>query len=72
MDACGRLGRLEEGQQLLRAWLDSHASIDLLDELFHWEMDKRGPKAAYDLVREELRRNPTLLGINRGTLTNTD
>ena len=65
MDACGRLGRLDEGQQLLRAWLDNHASIDLLDELFHWEMDKQGPKAAYDLVREELRRNPTLLGLDK-------
>ena len=65
MDAYGRLGRLEEGHQLLRAWLDSHASLDLLDELFHWEMDKQGPKAAYDLVREELRRNPTLLGLDK-------
>ncbi len=65
MEACGRLGRLDEGQQLLRAWLDSHASIDLLDELFRWEMDQQGPKAAYDLVREELRRNPTLLGLDK-------
>ena len=65
MDAYGRLGRLEEGHQLLRAWLDGHASLDLLDELFHWEMDKQGPKAAYDLVREELRRNPTLLGLDK-------
>lgn len=65
MDAYGRLGRLEEGHQLLRAWLDGHASLDLLDELFHWEMGKQGPKAAYDLVREELRRNPTLLGLDK-------
>ena len=65
MAACGRLGRLDEGQQLLRAWLDSHDSIDLLDELFRWEMDQQGPKAAYDLVREELRRNPTLLGLDK-------
>ena len=65
MEACARLGRLEEGQQLLRAWLDSHASIDLLDELFRWEMEQQGPKAAYDLVREELRRNPTLLGLDK-------
>ena len=65
MDAYGCLGRLEEGHQLLRAWLDSHASLDLLDELFHWEMDKLGPQAAYDLVREELRRNPTLLGLDK-------
>lgn len=65
MDAYGRSGRLEEGHQLLRAWLDGHASLDLLDELFHWEMEKQGPRAAYDLVREELRRNPTLLGLDK-------
>ncbi len=65
MDAYGRLGQVEHGHQLLRAWLEAHASLDLLDELFHWEMDKQGPKAAYDLVREELRRNPTLLGLDK-------
>ena len=65
MDASGRLGRLEQGYQLLRAWLESHPSLDLLDELFHWVMEKQGPKAAYELVREELRRNPTLLGLDK-------
>ncbi len=65
MDAYGRLGRVEEGHQLLRAWLSAHASLDLLDELFHWEMEKAGPRAAYGLVREELRRNPTLLGLDK-------
>ena len=65
MDAYERLGKVEQGHQLLRAWLEAHASLDLLDELFHWEMDKQGPRAAYDLVREELRRNPTLLGLDK-------
>ncbi len=65
MDAYRRLDHVEQGHQLLRAWLERHASLDLLDELFHWEMEKQGPKAAYDLVREELRRNPTLLGLDK-------
>lgn len=65
MDAYGRLGRVEQGHLLLRSWLERHPSLDLLDELFHWEMDKLGPKAAYELVREELRRNPTLLGLDK-------
>ncbi|ANQ84240.1 lipopolysaccharide assembly protein LapB [Azoarcus olearius] len=65
MDAYGRLGRVEQGHMLLRSWLDRHASLDLLDELFQWEIEKLGPKAAYDLVREELRRNPTLLGLDK-------
>jgi lipopolysaccharide biosynthesis regulator YciM len=65
MDAYGRLGKVEQGHQLLRAWLSAHASLDLLDELFHWELEREGPKAAYEMVREELRRNPTLLALDK-------
>ena len=65
MEAYGRRGLVEQGHQLLSAWLSSHASLDLLDELFQWEMEREGPKAAYELVREELRRNPTLLGLDK-------
>ncbi len=65
MDAYGRLGRTEQGHQLLRSWLERHPSLDLLDELFHWELERLGPRSAYELVREELRRNPTLLGLDK-------
>ncbi|QTQ35680.1 Lipopolysaccharide assembly protein B [Aromatoleum petrolei] len=65
MDAHAKLGRVEQGQTLLRSWLERHASLDLLDEVFHWELEKEGSRAAYDLVREELRRNPTLLGLDK-------
>ncbi|MCK9988351.1 MAG: lipopolysaccharide assembly protein B [Azoarcus sp.] len=65
MDAHAKLGRIEQGQTLLRSWLERHASLDLLDEVFHWELEKEGSRAAYDLVREELRRNPTLLGLDK-------
>ncbi|CAI06607.1 lipopolysaccharide assembly protein LapB [Aromatoleum aromaticum] len=65
MDAHQRLDRVEQGQTLLRSWLERHSSLDLLDEVFHWELEKEGSRAAYDLVREELRRNPTLLGLDK-------
>lgn len=65
MEAYQRLGRIEQGHVLLRSWLERHASLDLLDEVFHWELESRGGRAAYDLVREELRRNPTLLGLDK-------
>ncbi len=65
MKAFGRLGRIGQGQILLRSWLNRHASLDLLDEVFRWELERNGAKAAYDLVREELRRNPTLLGLEK-------
>ncbi|MCB1957583.1 MAG: lipopolysaccharide assembly protein LapB [Rhodocyclaceae bacterium] len=65
MDAYRRLEQVEKGLQLLQAWLEHHPSLDLLDEVFQWELEKAGPKAAYQLVREELRRNPTLLGLDK-------
>jgi len=65
MDAYRRLGEVEHGLQLLQAWLEHHPSLDLLDEVFQWELEKAGPRAAYELVREELRRNPTLLGLDK-------
>ena len=65
MELLGRIGRGEQGLQLLRAWLERHPSLDLLDLIFQWVMDKEGAKAAYELVRDELRRNPTLLGLDK-------
>jgi len=65
MDAYRRLGELEQGMQLLRSYLEQYASLDLLDALFQWELQKEGPAAAYQLVRDELRRNPTLLGLDK-------
>lgn len=65
MDAYRRLGQVDQGLQLLQAWLEHHPSLDLLDEVFQWELEKAGPRAAYELVRDELRRNPTLLGLDK-------
>ncbi len=59
------LGRLAQGRELLRSWLERHPSLDLLDAVFRIELDNDGPEAAYALVREELRRNPTLLGLDK-------
>lgn len=65
MDGYRKLGRVEQGIQLLRAYLTQHPSLDLLDAVFQWEMEKEGPRAAYQLVRDELGRNPTLLGLDK-------
>jgi lipopolysaccharide biosynthesis regulator YciM len=60
-----QLGRMEQGIQLLRGWLERHPSLDLLDAVFRVELDNDGAEAAYALVRDELRRNPTLLGLDK-------
>jgi lipopolysaccharide biosynthesis regulator YciM len=65
MEAYRKLGRGREGLQLLRGYLARHPSLDLLDTAFQWSLEDEGPQAAYHLVREELRRNPTLLGLDK-------
>lgn len=64
-DAYLAQGQRDEGLQLLRGYLASYPSLDLLETVFQLVMDAEGPEAAYRLVRDELRRNPTLLGLDR-------
>jgi len=58
-------GRLEEGLTLIAGYLERYPSLDLLDSVFQYTLDAKGATAAYRLVRDELRRNPTLLGLDR-------
>ncbi len=58
-------GRLEEGLTLLAGYLERYPSLDLLDAAFQSTLESKGAEAAYKLVRDELRRNPTLLGLDR-------
>ncbi|MGB7541463.1 MAG: lipopolysaccharide assembly protein LapB [Burkholderiales bacterium] len=59
------LGRAEEGLTLLRGYLASSPSLDLLDVAFQSTLDVQGAEAAYRLVKDELRRNQTLLGLDK-------
>jgi lipopolysaccharide biosynthesis regulator YciM len=59
------LGQTDHGLTLLRGYLASHPSLDLLDVVFQLSIDAKGAQAAYELVRDELRRHPTLLGLDR-------
>ena len=58
-------GRAEEGLTLLAGYLERYPSLDLLDSVFQQTLEAKGPEAAYRMVRDELRRNPTLLGLDR-------
>ncbi len=59
------LNRDEEGIALLRDYLNKYHSLDLMNVLFDSVLKKEGPAAAYKLVRDELERNPTLLGLDK-------
>jgi lipopolysaccharide biosynthesis regulator YciM len=65
LDAYRDAGRIEDGLRLLGGYLERYPSIDLLDSVFQEVLEIRGAEAAYRLVRDELRRNPTLLGLDR-------
>ena len=58
-------GRGEEGLRLLADYLERYPSLDLLDTVFRQTLEAKGHEEAYKLVRDELRRNPTLLGLDR-------
>ncbi|MDR2787236.1 MAG: lipopolysaccharide assembly protein LapB [Candidatus Accumulibacter sp.] len=65
LDAFRKLARREEGLLLLRGYLERYPSLDLLDVVFQLVLESEGPEAAYVLVRDELKRNPTLLGFDK-------
>jgi len=64
LDTLRETGRSEEGMRLLTGYLERYPSTDLLDTVFQCVLETEGSEAAYRLVRDELRRNPTLLGLD--------
>ena len=63
--AYNSLGRPDDGLALLHGYLARYPSIDLLTVAFQGELQHRGGDAAYRLVRGELAKNPTLLGLDK-------
>ena len=59
------LGREVEGVVLLREYLTKYHSLDLMNVVFDGVLKNEGAAAAYRLVRDELQRNPTLLGLDK-------
>jgi lipopolysaccharide assembly protein B len=59
------LDREAEGVSLLREYLGKYHSLDLMNVVFAGVLKNEGSAAAYQLVRDELERNPTLLGLDK-------
>jgi lipopolysaccharide biosynthesis regulator YciM len=55
----------EEGLNLLRGYLEKYASLDLLDMVYQAKLATGDSAGAYRLVRDEVRRTPTLLGLDK-------
>jgi lipopolysaccharide biosynthesis regulator YciM len=64
-NAYRQLSRSEEGAQLVRGYLSRYPSLDLLNVSFDSELEVQGAESANRLVRDELARNPTLLGLDK-------
>jgi lipopolysaccharide assembly protein B len=58
-------GRAAEGINLLRGLQDRYPALDLLNVVYQATLEREGPEAAYRLVRDDLRRNPTLPGLDK-------
>ena len=59
------LDRETDGIALLRGYLGKYHSLDLMNVVFTCVLKQDGSAAAYQLVRDELERNPTLLGLDK-------
>lgn len=55
----------DAGINLLQNYQEKYPSHDLMSVLFQAVLQRDGPEAAYLLVRNELQRNPTLLGLDK-------
>ena len=65
LDAYRKLDRLAAGVALLRGYLELYPSLDLLDVVYQLVLESEGNEVAYRLVRGELQRNPSLLGLEK-------
>jgi len=65
MDGYRAVGRPQEGVNLLKSYLEEASSIDLIEVVFKAVIELDGVEAAKQLVSVELRRTPTLLGLDK-------
>ena len=65
LEAYRQCGRAEAGISKLQYYLAQYPSLDLMNVLFDAILQRDGAEAAYKLVRDELQRNPTLLGLDK-------
>jgi len=65
MDGYRQVGRAQEGLNLLKSYLAQAPSIDLLEVAFKAVQELDGEVAANQLISDELRRTPTLLGLDK-------
>ena len=64
-EAFRKLDDRATGVRLLRSYQQQYPSLDLLNALFNLVLEHEGPESAAAMIKEELARNPTLIGLDR-------
>jgi lipopolysaccharide assembly protein B len=64
-DAYRKLDDRATGIRLLRNYQTQYPSLDILNALFTLVLEHEGPAAAAALIKDELARSPTLIGLDR-------
>ena len=64
-EAYVKMNQPEQGLRLLAGYHAKYPSAELLNVVFRLTLENQGAEAASILIREELRRNPTLRGLDR-------
>ncbi len=65
LTAYRQTGRTDTAIVVLQDYLAKYPSLDLMNVLFAAILQRDGAEAAYMLVRDELQRHPTLLGLDK-------
>lgn len=65
LDAYRKLEQPTAAIALLSGYLECYPSLDLLEVVYQLTLENEGVDAAYRLVRGEIQRNPTLLGLEK-------
>ena len=63
--AYAKSGNPAQGIRVLANWQANYPSLDVMNALFSLVLGHEGPRAAAELVKSELAKSPTLLGLDR-------
>ena len=64
-DGYAKLGDLEQGRRVLASYLERYPSLDILNSTYAVTLAEQGVEAAEQLMRDQLRRHPTLPGLDK-------
>jgi lipopolysaccharide assembly protein B len=65
LNAYAAIGESKKGLADIQQLQNQYAALDLFNALFKATLANEGPQAAYTLAKDDLKQNPTLVGLDR-------